>query len=915
MVKKAAQATPNELLRRARLERGWTQRVVAERIGAPHDLMVTRWERGTAFPSAYYIERLCQLFEQRASDLGLLPESRPMASSHPVAVGQGQHRLKDLQRLDHLFQGNLEDLPAGFPPLKTLDASANNLPIQPTPFLGREREVDSVYTLLSRREVRLLTLTGPGGVGKTRLALHVAAELVDLFTDGVFFVALAPVIDAELVVPTILQTLSISQAGTQPPLALLKAVLRDKHLLLLLDNFEQVGEAAVVVAELLAACPKLTVLVTSRAMLHVQAEREFSVPPLSLPDLKHLPDLEALSQYEAVALFIQRAQTVKADFAVTNANAPAVAGICVRLDGLPLAIELAAARAKFFAPQALLPRLEQALALLTGGARDLPARQQTLRGAITWSYDLLSPAEQQLFRRLSIFVDGCTLDAAEVVCRAAGVLDGLLSLVDKSLLRQEESAEGEPRFWMLQLLREFGLETLASAGENELTRQAHMEYFLALAEEAAPHLRGSEQVRWFARLEREHENLRAALSFLLELAQRQAGIPQGRAPAEQVLRMCVALNDFWLMHGYGLEGQAFLEQALPLRTGVNASVQVQVLSYAAYMAYGVDDLERAETLGGEGLSLSRELGDRAGVAHCLSLLGSAARDKGRYLLAAARLEEAAELFGEQRNSWESSINLSEWARVAIEQGRYAQAQDLLEACVVVNQALGDKARVAWAILLQARLLFLSQVEPEQAQHLAEQCLAQFEAQGIGWMRAFALTLLGHMYLARGEWTQARAKLEESTVFQKEIGSRFDSIEPLLGLARVALGQQELGEARRRCQESLRLLVTLGVQAYMPTCLELMGMLLAAEGRGHEAVERWGMAQALREELSAPLHPVERADYEQAVGAARKALGEEAFARAWAQGRATPLEQGINDALKMMGETNKQERTSNSAEDS
>jgi tetratricopeptide (TPR) repeat protein len=633
-----------------------------------------------------------------------------------------------------------------------------------------------------------------------------------------------------------------------------------------------------------------------------------------------LPDLEALSQYEAVALFIQRAQTVKADFAVTTANAPAVAGICVRLDGLPLAIELAAARAKFFAPQALLARLEQALALLTGGARDLPARQQTLRGAITWSYDLLSPAEQQLFRRLSVFVDGCTLDTAEVVCRKAGereadVLDGLLSLVDKSLLRQEESAEGEPRFWMLQLLREFGLEILTSAGESELTRQAHAEYFLALAEEAAPHLRGSEQVRLFARLEREHENLRAALSFLLEQARRQAGILQGRAPAEQVLRMCVALNDFWLMHGYGLEGQAFLEQALPLRSGVNASVQAQVLSYTAYMAYGVDDLERAETLGGEGLSLYRELGDRAGAAHCLSLLGSAARDRGQYRLAAVRLEEAAELFGVQRNSWERSINLSEWARVAIEQGRYAQAQDLLEACVAVNQALGDKARVTWAILLQARLLFLSRSEPEQAQHLAEQSLAQFEAQGIGWMRAFAVTLLGHMHLARGEWTQARAKLEESAVFQQEIGSRFDSMEPLLGLARVALGQQELGEARHRCQESLRLLVTLGVKAYMPTCLEVIGMLLAAEGRAHAAVERWGMAQALREELSAPMHPIERTDYEQAVGAARTALGEEAFAKAWAQGWATPLEQGINDALKMMGEADTKERTSNSAEDS
>ncbi len=466
----------------------------------------------------------------------------------------GEHALKDLLRPEHVYQLTIPDLLADFPALKSLSRHPHNLPVQPTPFLGREQEVASVCALFSRPEVRLVTLTGPGGIGKTRLSLQVAAEGSEQFADGVFFVALAPVSDAELVVPTIMQTLSIKEVGGQSPLGQLKAGLKDKQMLLLLDNFEQVVDAAVVVAELLVACPKLKIMVTSRVVLHVQAEREYAVPSLSLPDPKHLPDLVALSQYEAVALFIERAQAVKADFAVTNANAPAVAGICARLDGLPLAIELAAARAKFFAPQALLSRLEQGLALLIGGARDLPARQQTLRGAIAWSYDLLSPEEKALFRRLSVFVDGWTWEAVEVVCRAAGeleadILDSLLLLVDKSLLRQQESTEGEPRFWMLQLLREFGQEALMNAGESELMRRAHAEYFLALAEQAEPHLKGAEQGRWYARLEQEQDNLRAALAWLLEAARKGLSNEEERQPAEHALWLCAALSWFWSTRG------------------------------------------------------------------------------------------------------------------------------------------------------------------------------------------------------------------------------------------------------------------------------------------------------------------------------------------------------------------------------
>ncbi len=606
MVKKAAQATPNELLRRSRQERGWTQKDVADRIGAPLDLNVTRWERGTSAPSAYYAQKLCELFGKSASELGLLPpqpeaeaggKAAPESTSHPedlptgtvtllftdiegstrllqqlgddyaslltdhnrllrmvsrqwnghevdtqgdsfflafarandaveaalaiqrtlsgyswpndvtvrVRIGLhtgepqlspdgyigmdvhhaarimsaghggqillshttcnlveqhlpegaylkdlGEHRLKDLQRPIHLFQLGAAELPGEFPPLKTLDYRPNNLPIQPTSLIGREKEVATVCALLRRPEVRLLTLMGPGGVGKTRLGLQVAADLSELFSDGVFLVPLAPVSDPEQVVPMIAQTLSIGEAGGQPLLALVKSVLKEKNLLLLLDNFEQVADAALQVADLLSACPRLKVLVTSRVALHVRAEQEFVVPPLSVPDPKHLPDLVTLMQYYAVALFVARAQAARLDFEMTEANAPAVAGICTRLDGLPLAIELSAARVKYFQPHALLTRLEQGLAFLTGGARDLPERHQTLRGTIAWSYGLLSPGEQALFRRLAVFVDGCTVEAAEQVGTAVSgladdVLETLFSLVDKSLLRQveQEGQEGQ----------------------------------------------------------------------------------------------------------------------------------------------------------------------------------------------------------------------------------------------------------------------------------------------------------------------------------------------------------------------------------------------------------------------------------------------------------------------------------------
>jgi predicted ATPase/class 3 adenylate cyclase len=519
----------------------------------------------------------------------------------------GEHRLKDLDQPERLWQLVIPGCRNDFPPVRSLDV-ANNLPKRLTTFLGREHEIGAVSELLGKS--RLLTLTGPGGTGKTRLSLEVASRTMERYPDGVFFVELAPITDPDLVAPTIAQTLSLPDRGGRTAIERLTDQIGPKRMLLVLDNFEQVVDAAPSVRALLDSCPNLTMLASSRSVLRVSGEQEYPVPPLGVPDPTRLPPLAALSQYEAVALFIERARAVKPDFDITNENAPAVAEICVRLDGLPLAIELAAARIRILTPQAMLSRLEHRLGLLAGGSRDLPERQQTLRGAIAWSYDLLDETDRTLFAGFSVFVGGAGYDAIERVCGGqveADLLDVLGSLVEKSLIRQTDDAGGQPRFTMLETIREFAMEKAVERGVWAELRARHAELFVEMTEEFGRNVLARDTRAWLDRFAQDHDNVRAAISWATETG-----------ATELALRIGAASWRFWQMRGHLVEGLDRVERALALPDRADhPRVAADALDAAAGLAYWLADSERSRAWYIAEIDLRRELDDRPGLANAL----------------------------------------------------------------------------------------------------------------------------------------------------------------------------------------------------------------------------------------------------------------------------------------------------------
>src|SRR5437899_6973438 len=561
-------------------------------------------------------------------------------------------------------------------PRQQAQTRPSNFPVPRTGFVGREKEAAATKELLLRQDVRLVTVTGPGGIGKTRLGVEVASGLCEWFPGGIYFVPLSPLNDPSLIASVIVQTLGIREAGGQSPLEILKKNFQDslcEPMLFLMDNFEHLVQAAPTVAELLALGPNLKILVTSRSALHVYGEHEFPVPPLALPDSRSASSVEPLSQYPAVALFIQRAVAAKPDFELNRENAPAVTAVCPQLDGLPLPIELAGARIKVLSPSSMLTRLASRLQLLTGGARDLPERQQTLRAAMDWSYDLLNAAEQKLFRRLSVFVGGCNLEGVEAVCDTKGdldldLLDGMASMVDKSLVQQVEPAKGESRFVMLETIREYALEKLETSGEEALTKRAHAAYCLVLAEEQVTAQSGAEGAEWLERFAFEHDNFRVGLEWLTETGD-----------AEWGLRLGAALFRFWEMREYLAEGRDRLGKLLKL-AGAAAPTKARARALFAAGVVGGEQghYASADALIGENLDIARQLQDTQGVAVSLNALAVHARDRGDVAVAHSLLEQSLVLWRELGDQKAVARSLSNLANVAKLQGDYPHARSLYE---------------------------------------------------------------------------------------------------------------------------------------------------------------------------------------------------------------------------------------------